>query len=57
MNLLPVRELKGYEILNIKKFRDVNFEDMKKALLKIRGSLSLKIVKEMEDWNNQFGGI
>ena len=53
----PVRELKGYEILNIKKFRDVNFEDMKKALLKIRGSLSLKIVKEMEDWNNQFGGI
>ena len=53
----PVRELKAQEILEIEKFRDVTFQDLKKALLKIRGTLSQKVVKEMEDWNNQFGGI
>ena len=53
----PVRELTGEQILKIDKFRDVTFQDMKKALLKIRGTLSPKVIKEMENWNNQFGGI
>ena len=53
----PVRELSTQEILKIEKFRDVTFQDLKKAVLKIRGTLSQKVVKEMEDWNNQFGGI
>jgi spastin len=53
----PVRELTGEQILKIDKFRDVTFQDMKKALLKIRGTLSPKVVKELEDWNHQFGGI
>ena len=53
----PVRELTGEEILKIQKFRNVTFQDMKKALLKIRGTLSPKVIKEMENWNNQFGGI
>ena len=53
----PVRELKGEEILKIKKFRDVTFDDLKKALLKIRGTLSSKVIQELDNWNNQFGGI
>ncbi len=53
----PVRELSLQEILKIKKFRDICYLDLKKATKKIRGTLSLKVVKELQDWNNQFGGI
>ena len=41
-----VRELKAQEILEIEKFRDVTFQDLKKALLKIRGTLSQKVVRK-----------
>ena len=52
----PVRELSSEEILKLDKFRDITIEDMIKACGKIRGTLSKKVVKEIEDWNNQFGG-
>ena len=52
----PVRELNSEEILKLKKFRDITIKDMIKALGKIRGTLSKKVVKEIENWNNQFGG-
>ena len=53
----PVRELSAEEIMKIKKFRDICYMDLKKATKKIRGTLSIKVVKELENWNNQFGGI
>jgi SpoVK/Ycf46/Vps4 family AAA+-type ATPase len=52
----PVRELSCEEILKIDKFREINVKDMIKACGKIRGTLSQKVVKEIENWNNQFGG-
>ena len=52
----PVRELSSEEILKLDKFRDITVEDMIKACGKIRGTLSKKVVKEIENWNNQFGG-
>ena len=53
----PVRELTTEEILKIDKFRPLVMKDFEKALSVIRGSISDKIVKEMDDWNNSFGGI
>jgi SpoVK/Ycf46/Vps4 family AAA+-type ATPase len=52
----PVRELSSEQILKLDKFRDINIKDLNKALGKIRGTLSNKVVKEIENWNNQFGG-
>ncbi len=52
----PVRELSSEQILKLDKFRDININDLNKACGKIRGTLSKKVVKEIENWNNQFGG-
>ena len=53
----PVRELTMEEILRIPKFRPLVKQDLVKAVHKIRGTLSNKIIKELLDWNEQFGGI
>ena len=53
----PVRELSTQDILRIKKFRDICYSDLKKATKKIRGTLSMNVIKELQDWNSQFGGI
>ena len=34
----------------------IYLNDLNKACGKIRGTLSKKVVKEIENWNNQFGG-
>ena len=53
----PVRELTMEEILRIPKFRPLVKQDLVKAVHKIRGTLSNKIIKELLDWNEQFGGV
>ena len=53
----PVRELTMEEILRIPKFRPIVKNDLVKAVHKIRGSLNRKIIKELLDWNEQFGGV
>ena len=53
----PVRELTMEEILRIPKFRPLVKQDLIKAVHKIRGTLSNKIIKELLDWNEQFGGV
>jgi spastin len=53
----PVRELTMEQILRINKFRPLVKQDLVKAVHKIRGTLSNKIIDELLKWNEQFGGI
>ena len=53
----PVRELTMEQILHIKKFRPIVKNDLIKAVKKIRGTLSNKIINELIKWNSQFGGV
>jgi len=53
----PVRELTMEQILRINKFRPLVKQDLVKAVHKIRGTLSHKIIDELLKWNEQFGGI
>ena len=53
----PVRELTMEQILHIKKFRPIVKKDLVKAVKKIRGTMSNKIINELINWNSQFGGV
>ena len=53
----PVRELTMDQILKIKKFRPLVKKDLLKACNKIRGTLSHKVIDELLQWNEQFGGV
>ena len=53
----PVRELTMEQILHIKKFRPIVKNDLIKAVKKIRGTMSSKIIDELINWNSQFGGV
>ena len=53
----PVRELTMEQILKIKKFRPLVKNDLVKAVKKIRGTMSDKIINELIKWNEQFGGV
>ena len=55
----PVRELEltMEQILHIKKFRPIVKKDLVKAVKKIRGTMSNKIINELINWNSQFGGV
>ena len=53
----PVRELNMEQILKIKKFRPLVKKDLVKAVNKIRGTLSHKVINELLEWNRQFGGV
>jgi len=53
----PVRELTMEQILHIKKFRPIVKNDLVKAVKKIRGTMSNKIINELIKWNSQFGGV
>ena len=53
----PVRELTMEQILRINKFRPLVKRDLVKAVNKIRGTLSHKVINELLEWNRQFGGV
>ena len=53
----PVRELTMEQIMKIKKFRPLYKKDLVKAVHKIRGTMSDKIIRELIKWNEQFGGV
>ena len=53
----PVRELTMEQILHIQKFRPLVKNDLLKAVNKIRGTMSNKIIDELIKWNEQFGGV
>ena len=45
------------QILRINKFRPLVKRDLVKAVNKIRGTLSHKVINELLEWNRQFGGV
>ena len=53
----PVRELTMEQILRIQKFRPLVKNDLVKSVQKIRGTLSHKVINELLEWNEQFGGV
>ncbi|CAG0896067.1 unnamed protein product [Cyprideis torosa] len=55
----PIRELNPEQIQRIdpKKIRPVFLQDFRNALQKIRGSVSVGHVKQLEKWRDQFGDI
>jgi SpoVK/Ycf46/Vps4 family AAA+-type ATPase len=53
----PFRELNEYQIRNVKKLRPIQGKDFAKALNVVRGSLSNTMMKELIEWNKQYGQI
>ena len=53
----PIRELSTEQIKTIQKFRPITKKDFDKALKKIRGTISSGCVKELMEWNKQFGAM
>lgn len=53
----PIRELGEAELKSIQKIRPINFKDMVKATKKVRGTLTEGTLKELEEWNNDYGAI
>ena len=53
----PFRELNENQIKKIKKLRPINLKDFGKALKVVRGSLNNIMLKELEEWNTQYGQI
>ena len=55
MNLL--RELNVKSLVKVEELRPIVFEDFNRAVKKVRGTLTPKILKELEDWNKEFGAL
>ena len=53
----PLRELNVKSLAKVEELRPIVFEDFNKAVRKVRGTLTKKILKELEDWNKEFGAI
>ena len=53
----PLRELNVKSLAKVEELRPIVFEDFNKAIRKVRGTLTKKILKELEDWNKEFGAI
>ena len=53
----PLRELNVKKLAKIEELRPIVYEDFNKAIRKVRGTLTKKILKELEDWNKEFGAI
>jgi spastin len=55
--LQPLREIQPADIKNIKKLRQLVYNDMLQALKNVRGTLNNEMIKELEDWNKQYGAL
>jgi SpoVK/Ycf46/Vps4 family AAA+-type ATPase len=53
----PIRELNDKELINIKKIRPIEIDDFKKAIMRIRGTLTPEMLKEFDNWNNLYGEL
>ena len=53
----PLRELNVKKLEKVEELRPIVYEDFNKAIRKVRGTLTKKILKELEDWNKEFGAI
>lgn len=53
----PIREMELKLIKTISKLRKINVNDFIKACTRVRGTLSSTIIKELEDWNSEYGAL
>jgi len=53
----PLRELNVKSLEKVEELRPIVYEDFIKAVRKVRGTLTKKILKELQDWNNEFGAL
>ena len=53
----PLRELNVKSLAKVEEFRPIFFEDFNKAVRKVRGTLTRNILKELEQWNKEFGAL
>ena len=53
----PLRELSVNKLAKVEELRPIVYEDFNRAIRKVRGTLTKKILKELEDWNKEFGAL
>ncbi|MCQ2821499.1 MAG: AAA family ATPase [archaeon] len=54
----PLREISDIQSLqSVNKLRPICYQDFIKAVKKVRGTLTDRVIKELMDWNSQFGAL
>ena len=53
----PLRELNVKSLAKVEELRPIVYEDFNKAVRKVRGTLTRKILQELEEWNKEFGAL
>jgi SpoVK/Ycf46/Vps4 family AAA+-type ATPase len=54
----PIREITSFSDLDVvEKLRPMTYEDFAKAVKKIRGTLSNNVLKELDEWNLEYGAL
>ena len=53
----PLRELNVKSLKKVDELRPIVFDDFVKALKKVKGTLTKKILMELENWNKEFGAL
>ena len=53
----PLRELNSTSLQQVNELRPIVFEDFTKAVRKVRGTLTKDILRQLEQWNENFGAL
>ena len=53
----PLRELNVKSLKKVEELRPIVFDDFNKAVRKVKGTLTKKILMELENWNKEFGAL
>jgi len=53
----PLRELNVKKLKQVGELRPIVFDDFNKAVRKVKGTLTKKILLELENWNKEFGAL
>ena len=53
----PLRELNVKSLKQVGELRPIIFEDFNRAVRKVKGTLTKKILTELENWNKEFGAL
>ena len=53
----PLRELNVKSLKKVGELRPIVFDDFNKAIRKVKGTLTKKILTDLENWNKEFGAL
>ena len=53
----PLRELNSTSLQHVNELRPIVYEDFTKAVRKVRGTLTKDILRQLEQWNEDFGAL